>query len=232
MRREGSREHPVAGPGRPGLFPRPDRGPARRPPRRAEGDCCSLRVRQHRQDAPAQCRRTAGGRQRLRRRPAGGVLGRRAVAGGLLLDLAGNLLSACEPALSELGRSLTSRVRAISGDAHHRRRVLVLDLADLLVTADPGTPVLIILEELPGLGYRLVLPRAGAAVALTAGFAGVTFVRRGPTTGSLISPASGSSASPSSAASLTSTSGPLRSPGQRQWPSPGTPQGAGRRAGR
>ena len=151
---------------------------------------------------------------------------------GLLLDLAGNLLPAREPALSELGRSLTSRVRAISGDAHHRRRVLVLDLADLLVTADPGTPVLIILEELPGLGYRLVLPRAGAAVALTAGFAGVTFVRRGPTTGSLISPASGSSASPSSAASLTSTSGPLRSPGQRQWPSPGTPQGAGRRAGR
>jgi DNA-binding CsgD family transcriptional regulator/tetratricopeptide (TPR) repeat protein len=70
---------------------------------------------------------------------------------GLLLDLAGNLLPAREPALSELGRSLTSRVRAISdaaGDAHHRRRVLVQDLADLLVTADPGTPVLIILEDL------------------------------------------------------------------------------------
>jgi hypothetical protein len=50
---------------------------------------------------------------------------------GLLLDLAGNLLSAREPALSELGRSLTSRVRAISGDAHHGRRVLVQDLADL-----------------------------------------------------------------------------------------------------
>src|SRR5262249_1442760 len=46
---------------------------------------------------------------------------------------------------------LTSRVRAISdaaGDAHHRRRVLVQDLADLLVTADPGTPVLIIFEDL------------------------------------------------------------------------------------
>jgi DNA-binding CsgD family transcriptional regulator/tetratricopeptide (TPR) repeat protein len=70
---------------------------------------------------------------------------------GLLLDLAGNLLPAREPALSELGRSLTSRVRAISdaaGDAHHRRRVLVQDLADLLVTADPGTPVLVILEDL------------------------------------------------------------------------------------
>ena len=70
---------------------------------------------------------------------------------GLLLDLAGNLLPSRAPALSELGRSLTSRVRAISaaaGDAHHRRRVLVQDLADLLVTADPGTPVLIILEDL------------------------------------------------------------------------------------
>ena len=70
---------------------------------------------------------------------------------GLLLDLAGNLLPAREPALSELGRNLTSRVRAISaaaGDAHHRRRVLVQDLADLLVTADPGTPALIILEDL------------------------------------------------------------------------------------
>ncbi len=70
---------------------------------------------------------------------------------GLLLDLAGNLLPAREPALSALGRSLTSRVRAVSdatGDAHHRRRVLVQDLADLLVTADPGGPVLIILEDL------------------------------------------------------------------------------------
>ena len=70
---------------------------------------------------------------------------------GLLLDLAGNLLPAREPALSALGRSLTSRVRAVSdatGDAHHRRRVLVQDLADLLVTADPGGPALIILEDL------------------------------------------------------------------------------------
>ncbi len=31
--------------------------------------------------------------------------------------------------------------------------------------------------RVPGLGYRLVLAVAGAAVALTAGFAGVTFVR-------------------------------------------------------
>ncbi|MDX6389100.1 MAG: hypothetical protein QOJ73_163 [Streptosporangiaceae bacterium] len=80
---------------------------------------------------------------------------------GLLLDLASDLMSAAEPALSDLGRSLSSRVRAISagpgdgaagdgaaGDAHRRRRLLVQDLADLLVTTDPGAPVLMILEDL------------------------------------------------------------------------------------
>ena len=71
--------------------------------------------------------------------------------GGLLLDLASDLVSAHDPVLGDLGRSLTSRLRAIpaeTGDAHHRRRLLVQDLADLLVTAEPGTPVLIILEDL------------------------------------------------------------------------------------
>jgi DNA-binding CsgD family transcriptional regulator/tetratricopeptide (TPR) repeat protein len=70
---------------------------------------------------------------------------------GLLLDLASDLISAPEPALSDLGRSLTSRIRAIpadGGDAHHRRRLLVQDLADLLVAVEPGSPVLIILEDL------------------------------------------------------------------------------------
>jgi DNA-binding CsgD family transcriptional regulator/tetratricopeptide (TPR) repeat protein len=70
---------------------------------------------------------------------------------GLLLDLASNLLPARDPVLSELGQNLTSRVRAIAdaaGDAHHRRRVLVQDLTDLLAAAEPGTPVLMILEDL------------------------------------------------------------------------------------
>ena len=71
---------------------------------------------------------------------------------GLLLDLASNLISAAEPALTDLGRSLSSRVRAISagadGDAHHRRRLLVQDLVDLLASADAGTPLLMILEDL------------------------------------------------------------------------------------
>ena len=71
--------------------------------------------------------------------------------GGLLLDLASDLVSAPEPVLGDLGQSITTRIRAIpadAGDAHHRRRLLVQDLADLLVTADPGIPVLILLEDL------------------------------------------------------------------------------------
>jgi tetratricopeptide (TPR) repeat protein len=70
---------------------------------------------------------------------------------GLLLDLASNLVPAPEPALSELGQNMASRVRAVSGeagDAHHRRRLLVQDLADLIVSTRPGPPVLIILEDL------------------------------------------------------------------------------------
>jgi DNA-binding CsgD family transcriptional regulator len=71
--------------------------------------------------------------------------------GGLLLDLASDLASAPEPALGDLGQRITARIRALpdeAGDAHHRRRLLVQDLADLLVTAEPGPPLLMILEDL------------------------------------------------------------------------------------
>ena len=70
---------------------------------------------------------------------------------GLMLDLASDLVSAPEPVLGQLGQSLASRIRVIpadAGDAHHRRRLLVQDLADLLVTVAPGAPVLIVLEDL------------------------------------------------------------------------------------
>ena len=70
---------------------------------------------------------------------------------GLLVDLASDLMPAREPALSELGRNLSARVRAIStadGDAHRRRRLLVQYLADMLVTTGPGGPALVILEDL------------------------------------------------------------------------------------
>ncbi len=53
---------------------------------------------------------------------------------GLLLDLATEL-----PALSSLVRA---------EDSHRRRRLLVQDLTDLILGAAPGTPVLMILEDL------------------------------------------------------------------------------------
>jgi DNA-binding CsgD family transcriptional regulator/tetratricopeptide (TPR) repeat protein len=70
---------------------------------------------------------------------------------GLLLDLAGDLRRASQPALASLGHDLWGRVRTHSagdGDAHRRRRLLVQDLADLLVQSGPGTPMLMILEDL------------------------------------------------------------------------------------
>jgi DNA-binding CsgD family transcriptional regulator len=70
---------------------------------------------------------------------------------GLLLDLASSLTYAEDPALIDLGRTLASRARADltgRGDAHHRRRLLVQDLADLILGAHVGRPMLIILEDL------------------------------------------------------------------------------------
>jgi type II secretory pathway predicted ATPase ExeA len=56
---------------------------------------------------------------------------------GLLLDLASDLAAASAPTLRGVGDDLGSRVRAMSaaGDAHHRRRLLVQDVTDLLATA-------------------------------------------------------------------------------------------------
>jgi DNA-binding CsgD family transcriptional regulator/tetratricopeptide (TPR) repeat protein len=70
---------------------------------------------------------------------------------GLLLDLASSLVSAQEEVLSDVGRILAARARAMPpgrGDAHHRRRLLVQDLADPIVGAHVGRPMLIILEDL------------------------------------------------------------------------------------
>jgi predicted ATPase/DNA-binding CsgD family transcriptional regulator len=70
---------------------------------------------------------------------------------GLLLDLASDLTRSPEPALSECGRSLGARVREVpadAGDAHRRRRLLVQDVVDLLMTVDTGAPLLIVLEDL------------------------------------------------------------------------------------
>jgi DNA-binding CsgD family transcriptional regulator len=70
---------------------------------------------------------------------------------GMLLDLASDLLRASPPALSDLGRDLLSRLRvrsAVADDAHRWRRLLVQDLANLLMAIGTGPPVLMILEDL------------------------------------------------------------------------------------
>jgi len=74
---------------------------------------------------------------------------------GLLLDLASDLLACAQLPQRELGGRLSARLRAItsqadepSGDAHRRRRLLVQDLVDLLLSAYHGTPLLIVLEDL------------------------------------------------------------------------------------
>ncbi|MEP7026379.1 MAG: AAA family ATPase, partial [Actinomycetota bacterium] len=71
--------------------------------------------------------------------------------GGLLLDLASDLIPHPHPTISSLGQRLSERVRAIStvdGDAHHRRRLLVQDLVDLVAVTWHSVPVLLILEDL------------------------------------------------------------------------------------
>ncbi len=75
-------------------------------------------------------------------------------SGGLLLDLAGDLLADPDPARCEVGRRLAARLREIGtdeptdGDAHRRRRLLVQDLVDLLLSLAPGGCLLIVLEDL------------------------------------------------------------------------------------
>jgi DNA-binding CsgD family transcriptional regulator len=83
--------------------------------------------------------------------PAGAYPGDVQSYAGLVLDLASSMSAAREPALAELGRVLASRARALPpgpGDAHHRRRLLVQDLADLITGTQAGRPTLIILEDL------------------------------------------------------------------------------------
>jgi DNA-binding CsgD family transcriptional regulator/tetratricopeptide (TPR) repeat protein len=72
---------------------------------------------------------------------------------GLLLDLASDLMSAPDPVLADVGRRLSDRVRSISaadgdGDAHHRRRLLIQDLVDLISATGGAGPVLLLLEDL------------------------------------------------------------------------------------
>ena len=76
------------------------------------------------------------------------------LAGGLLLDLARDLGRHAEPAgAPEAGRRLETRLvgddRADGeGDAHRRRRLLVLDVVDLLAGLPSDGPLVILLEDI------------------------------------------------------------------------------------
>ena len=69
----------------------------------------------------------------------------------MLLDLASSLTAALEPSLSNTGRIVSARARALppaTGDAHHRRRLLVQDLSDAIAGTDADVPLFILLEDL------------------------------------------------------------------------------------
>jgi DNA-binding CsgD family transcriptional regulator/tetratricopeptide (TPR) repeat protein len=83
------------------------------------------------------------------------------LAGGLLLDLARGLARAEEPAAAaELGRRIEDRLLGAgtearsrpradgAGDAHRTRRLLVLDLADLIAELAASVPTALLLEDL------------------------------------------------------------------------------------
>ena len=75
------------------------------------------------------------------------------IAGGLLIDLARGLGRGTAPASSEpTGRRIEARLLGdeghSDGDAHRRRRLLVLDLADLLAGLADDGPAAILLEDL------------------------------------------------------------------------------------
>jgi DNA-binding CsgD family transcriptional regulator len=71
------------------------------------------------------------------------------VAGAPFLDLARSMARA--PSFADLSAALVDRLSdgvERGGDAHRRRRLLVLDVADLLLAAAGGTPTLCALEDL------------------------------------------------------------------------------------
>ena len=76
------------------------------------------------------------------------------LAGGLVLDLASNLQSSTRPEHRAAGERITQRLLDSSttmdesGDLHRRRRLLVLDLADLIASLANDGPVMFALEDL------------------------------------------------------------------------------------
>jgi DNA-binding CsgD family transcriptional regulator/tetratricopeptide (TPR) repeat protein len=73
-------------------------------------------------------------------------------AGGVLVDLASSAGRAADPVIVAAGESVAARLRedpSADGDAHHRRRVLVADVADAVLSfAGGASAVLVCLEDL------------------------------------------------------------------------------------
>ena len=74
------------------------------------------------------------------------------LAGAVLLDLADQLTRSDQPAWADAGRSLLDRLSGAetdaAGDRHRQRRLLVLDLADLIVGLAEAGPAVVTLEDL------------------------------------------------------------------------------------
>ena len=73
------------------------------------------------------------------------------LSGGLLLDLAHELARSPRPVDSEVGAAITAALTEGPpgrGDAHRRRRLLVLELADLIASLADDGPALLALEDL------------------------------------------------------------------------------------
>ena len=131
--------------------PSPSGGSPR--PRRARASCCSSRGRR------ASARPACSARSRGRAEASGFAVARAAAFPGDAESLGG---PAAGPGRRPDVRAATGPERPRpapdvagcassatgAGDAHHRRRLLVQDLADLIVTGRPGTPVLVVLEDL------------------------------------------------------------------------------------
>lgn len=91
-------------------------------------------------------------------------------SGGVLLDLAGDLARASDPAVDSVGRALALRLRqplSTDGDPHRQRRLLVQDLTDALVDLRSDRAVLIVLEDLHWADHLSldVIGRAAARLA-------------------------------------------------------------------
>ncbi|MBA3338226.1 MAG: ATP-binding protein, partial [Geodermatophilaceae bacterium] len=73
------------------------------------------------------------------------------LSGGLLIDLGHQLARAEVPGRAEIGTAITAVLASdgsVSGDAHRRRRLMVLDLVDCMSELSAAGPLMLALEDL------------------------------------------------------------------------------------